>query len=87
MVLYENTYEREGNDAWLTDYVQLCYNQTGLCLIHKKLWNGWGGDIKEDNILNLDESNLEMSQKKLDEYLFENSLEDDISIDLEVLYK
>jgi len=40
MILYENTYEREGNDSWLKDYVQLHNNSIGLYLEHKKRWTG-----------------------------------------------
>ena len=82
MILYENSYEREGNDSWLKDYVQLHSNEMGLYLEHKKRWNGWNGEIKEDNTLELDEYDLSKSQKMLDEYLYENSLEDGIIIKL-----
>lgn len=85
MILYENVYEREGNDAWLKDYVQLHLNDMGLYLEHKKRWNGWNGEIKENNTLELYEDDLEKSQKLLDEYLYEHSLEDVIVIKLDEL--
>ena len=85
MILYENSYEREGNDAWLKDYVQLHLNDIGLYLEHKKRWNGWSGEIKENNTLELDEYDLDKSQKLLDEYLYGNSLEDGIIIQLNEL--
>jgi hypothetical protein len=74
MILYENTYEREGNDSWLKDYVQLHSNDMGLYLEHKKRWNGWNGEIKENYTLELDENDLEKSQKMIDEYINEHSL-------------
>ena len=74
MILYEYCYEREGNDAWLKDYVQLHSNDFGLYLEHKKLWVGWGDDIKENYTLELDENDLDKSQKILDEYIDEHSL-------------
>jgi hypothetical protein len=85
MILYESVYEREGNDAWLKDYVQLHSNDMGLYLEHKKRWNGWNGEIKENNTIELDEYDLEKSQKLLDEYLYEHSIEDGIIIKLNEL--
>jgi hypothetical protein len=43
-------------------------------LEHKKLWVGWGGDIKENFTLELDKNDLKKSQKILDEYIYKNSL-------------
>ncbi len=74
MILYEYCYERAGNDAWLKDYVQLHRNDCGLYLDHKKRWSGWSGDIKENHTLELDENDLEKSQKMIDEYIEEHSL-------------
>ena len=85
MILYENVYEREGNYVWLKDYVQLHSNDMGLYLEHKKRWNGWNGEIKENNTIELDEYDLEKSQKLLDEYLCEHSIEDGIIIKLNEL--
>lgn len=85
MILYEKIYEREGNDTWLKDYVQLHLNDMGLYLEHKKRWNGWNGEIKENNNLELYENDLDKSQKLLDEYLYEHSLEDVIIIKLNKL--
>lgn len=82
MIIYEKNYEREGNDSWLKDYIQLHLNDVGLYLDHKKRWNGWNGEIKENNTLELDENDLEKSQKILDGYINEHSLEDDIIIKL-----
>lgn len=87
MILYNNIYEREGNDAWLKDYVDLHLNELGLYLEHKKRWDGWDGEIKEDYTLELDEDNLEKSQKLLNEYLYEHSLENNIIIKLNELIK
>ena len=85
MILYENIYEREGNDSWLKDYVQLHNNSIGLYLEHKIRWNGWNGEIKENYTLELDENDLEKSQKLLDEYINEHNLEDGIIIKLNEL--
>jgi len=74
MILYEYTYEREGNDAWLKDHVQLIYNEIGLYLDHKKRWSGWGEPIKENYTLELDENDLDSSQEKLNQYIENNSL-------------
>jgi len=74
MVLYENLYEREGNDSWLKDYVQLHHNDMGLYLEHKKRWNGWSGEIKENYTLDLDLDDIETSQEKIDNYIEEHSL-------------
>lgn len=76
MILYENTYERPGNDAWLKDTVILHKNSIGLYIEHKVDWRGWGDDILEHHRLELDESDVEGSQKKIDEYIYEHSLHD-----------
>lgn len=82
MLLYDELYEREGNDAWLKDYIQLHLNGIGLYLDHKKRWNGWNGEIIENNTLELDQYDIEKSQKMLDEYLHEHNLDDAIVIKL-----
>lgn len=74
MILFDEIYERAGNDAWLKDLIQLHYNDLGLYLEHKVRWNGWNGKFNEDYCLILDESDLDKSQKLLDEYIDNNSL-------------
>ena len=85
MILYTQEYSREGNDAWLIDYVELHNNSMGLYLIHKKDWKGWGGDIKETTNIDLDISEIEESQSKLDQYLIDIYLIDEIKINIEEL--
>ncbi len=87
MILYENSYEREGNDSWLVDYVQLHLNHLGLYLDHKKRWSGWRGDINDNYTLDLDIDDLEKSQEKLDRYLYDHDLEGTINIELKNLLK
>ena len=74
MILYEYTYEREGNDSWLKDMVQLHHNDMGLYLDHKKKYTGWGSDVKGSYTLELDEDDIEKSQKLLDDYIENNNL-------------
>lgn len=74
MILYKKIYEREGNDSWLKDYVELHRNDCGLFLEHKKRWNGWNGEIKENLTLELDINDLDASQSLLDDYIDEHSL-------------
>lgn len=85
MILYEKMYEREGNDAWLKDYVELHLNDIGLYLEHKKRWDGWNGKITEDNTIELDKYDLEQSQKTLDQFIYDNNLENVIAIKLNEL--
>jgi hypothetical protein len=74
MILYSEIYEREGNDAWLIDYVEIHKNIIGFYLEHKVRWSGWNGDLKEDYTIELDDSDLEKSQKIIDEYIEHHSL-------------
>lgn len=74
MLIYKNTYEREGNDSWLKDHIHLHHNDIGLYLDHKKRWNGWNGNISENHTLELDEFDLEKSQKLINDYIEDNSL-------------
>lgn len=74
MILYYDTYEREGNDAWLVDHVELHSNAIGLYLDHKRRWKGWNGDINGNHTLELDAGDIEGSQKKIDDYIREEGL-------------
>jgi hypothetical protein len=75
MILYNNTYEREGNDSWLIDKVMLHYDDMGLYLYHKWKHSGWQGEDTGSHTLNLDVDDLEKSQKRLDAYIDENNLQ------------
>ena len=82
MVIYINDYQRQGNDAWLKDYIEIRYSENKyLTLYHKKDWTGWAGTFKDENTLELDVDNIEESQKQIDVFLKENDL-DEITIDL-----
>ena len=75
MILYISTYEREGNDSWLSDRVILHYDDMGLYVYHRWEHNGWQGNDKGSYTLDLDSDDLEKSQKKLDAYIDDNSLQ------------
>jgi len=93
MILYEKVYEREGNDSWLKDQVQINDSPMGLFLEHKYNWSGWAGDSKGSNTLELDEYDMEGAQKKVDDFIekhglfdkFPNGDEDGIKINLKEL--
>lgn len=74
MILYEKLYEREGNDSWLKDLVQIDHNPLELSLKHQQRWNGWAGEINEDNCITLDIDDLEKSQKIVDKFIDDKSL-------------
>lgn len=82
MTLYEKLYEREGNDAWLKDCIEIRRTSIGLIMEHKVRHTGWNGDCNEDYTINLDSDDIEASQKKIDNYLEDNMLKEDFSIDL-----
>ena len=69
-VLYSDTYEREGNDAWLIDKIQVIREDGELFLRHKKDWQGWAGLIKETNEIDLEKfDTVEDQQKRVQEYM------------------
>ncbi len=73
-ILHSETYEREGNDAWLIDKIQIIYEDEELILRHKINHKGWNGPIKEAREIVLDEYNsMEDKQKRVQEYM-ENEL-------------
>lgn len=75
MILYEKTYERPGNESWLVDMIQIHRNDLGLYVEHKIRWkSSWAEPITENHTIDLDENDLDESQKILDEYLDNNSL-------------
>lgn len=73
-IIFSQIYEREGNDAWLKDLIQIHHNELGLYIDHKQRWSGWSGEIKEDNTIDLDIDDLDESQKIIDKYIDDNSL-------------
>jgi hypothetical protein len=69
-VLYSETYEREGNDSWLIDKIQVIREDGEIYLRHKINHKGWGGDIKETYTVELEEyDTIENWQKKVDNYM------------------
>lgn len=88
MNLIEKTIEREGNDAWLVDHLQLRYSDysKAFVLTHQKRWkSGYWNNLNEDFTLELPIDNLEQSQIDLDNHLYNKSLENYISIQLQEL--
>lgn len=74
-VLYSQTYEREGNDAWLIDKIQIIREDGELLLRHKINHKGWNGPIKEVHEINLEEFySLEEKQKRVNDYMSNNLL-------------
>lgn len=69
-VLFERIYEREGNDAWLTDKIQIIREDGELMLRHKVNHKGWNGPIRETHEIDLEEFNtVEEQQKRIQEYM------------------
>jgi len=69
-VLHEEIYEREGNDSWLIDKIQLIQEDGELILRHKKNHKGWAGNIRETVEINLEDfDTLDEKQNKINEYM------------------
>lgn len=69
-ILHSETYEREGNDAWLIDKIQIIMEDGDVILRHKVNHKGWNGELKETREINLDEySSMEDKQKRVAEYI------------------
>jgi hypothetical protein len=85
-VLYSEIYEREGNDSWLIDKIQLIHEDGELFLRHKKNYKGWAGDIKETVEIPLDFDTIEESQNRIGEYMTNECLVPDMKIpNLEII--
>jgi hypothetical protein len=82
MILFSKLYEREGNDSWLKDYVEIRRNPFGLFLEHSVHHSGWAGEIKESYKIELDCSDIPESQIKVNKYLNDHLLDDEIKIEL-----
>ena len=75
MILYENTYEREGNDSWLIDIITIERNQLGLRLNRQYKYTGWLVDDSGSHSIELDEDkSIPDLQLQIDAYLTEFSL-------------
>lgn len=69
-ILHSQTYDREGNDAWLNDKIQIIQEDGGLILRHKINHNGWNGEIKKTLEIDLEEyDSIEDKQKRVQEYM------------------
>lgn len=87
MVLFSKLYEREGNDAWLKDYIEIDRNPIGLYFRHTINHTGWNGDIKETTTFELN-GDLVSSQQRIDSYLKNELLDDEFKINLEqIIYE
>lgn len=82
MILFSKLYEHQYNNALSRDYVELHLNELGFYLDHKKRYFGWRGEINENFTIDLDLNNIQYSQTKIDSYLKENYLNDEMKIDL-----
>lgn len=86
-VLYSDTYEREGNDAWLNDKIQIIQEDGELTLRHKIRHVGWRGPIRETIEINLEEYNsIEEKQKRVIDYMENELLSPEMKIpDLKII--
>jgi hypothetical protein len=80
-VLHEETYEREGNDSWLIDKIQLIKEDGELILRHKKNHKGWAGNIRETIEINLEDfDTIEDKQNRISEYIENECLTPEMEI-------
>ena len=80
-VLHSETYEREGNDSWLIDKIQIIQEDGEIILRHKIKWTGWAEPIKETREINLSEmSSISDMQDKLSEYMESKCLNIDMKV-------
>lgn len=80
-VLHSETYEREGNDSWLIDKIQIIREDGELILRHKRNWTCQAETIKETREINLDEfDSIEDKQKRVQEYIENKYLSDEMII-------
>lgn len=80
-VLYSEVYEREGNDAWLIDKIQIIYEDDEYTLRHRINHNGWNGRIKETREISLDDyPTMEEKQKRVAEYMESECLDSHMKI-------
>lgn len=80
-ILHSQLHEREGNDSWLIDKIQIIMEDGELIMRHKINHKGWNGDIKETREINLDEFHtIEEKQKRVTDYLENECLTPEIKI-------
>lgn len=74
-ILHSETYEREGNDSWLIDKIQIIIEDEELILRHKINYKGWSEPIRETREINLDEyDTIEKQQERIKQYMENNCL-------------
>jgi hypothetical protein len=67
-ILHSQTHEREGNDAWLIDKIQIIREDGELTLRHKINHKGWNGNVKETREIDLEEfDSIGSKQKRVQE--------------------
>jgi len=81
-VLHSETYERDGNDSWLIDKIQIIREDGELILRHKQNWtSSWAEPIKGTREVNLDEfDSIEEKQKRVQEYMENQYLNTDMKV-------
>lgn len=80
-VLHSETYEREGNDSWLIDKIQIIREDGEIILRHKINWTGWAEPIKETREINLSEmSSVADMQYRLNKYMESKGLSEYMDI-------
>ena len=81
-ILHSETYEREGNDSWLIDKIQIIREDGELILRHKQNWtSSWADPIKGTCEINLDEfDSIEDKQKRVQEYMENVYLSTDMKV-------
>jgi hypothetical protein len=80
-ILHTETYEREGNDAWLIDKIQIIREDGELMLRHKVNHNGWNGPVKETREIDLEEfSSIEAKQKRVTDYMENECLTPEMNV-------
>jgi len=74
-ILHSETYEREGNDSWLIDKIQIIREDGELILRHKIKHDGWNGKVRETREINLDEfDTIEEKQERVNKYMEDECL-------------
>ena len=80
-ILHSQINEREGNDAWFIDKIQIIMEDGELILRHKINHKGWNGDIKETREINLDEyASMEDKQMRVNKYMENECLTPEMTI-------
>ena len=81
-VLHTETYEREGNDSWLIDKIQIIQEDGELILRHKQNWtSSWADPIKGTREINLSEMfSVADMQYRLNEYMESKGLSENMKV-------